>query len=137
MHRPEILDLLAGLVVVGFSLFLLGLGLVCMTKPAVAKHFLTLFASSASAHYLEQGVRLLVGLALLTFADSMRFPASFRFLGWIIVVTTTGLLLIPWQWHNKFSARVMPPLLRRLPLLALGAVALGTFILYSVVTGAR
>jgi uncharacterized protein YjeT (DUF2065 family) len=62
----------------------------------------------------------------------MRYPELFRVFGWVIVITTVGLLLIPWQWHQKFATRVMPPVYRHIRWFALGAAALGAFVLYSV-----
>jgi uncharacterized protein YjeT (DUF2065 family) len=62
----------------------------------------------------------------------MWYPELFKLFGWLMVVTTVGLLLIPWQWHHKFGAQVMPPVMRQIRLFALGAFALGAFILYGV-----
>jgi hypothetical protein len=131
MQPVEILSLLSGVVVVGFCLFLIGLAGVIATTPSLAERFLTSFASSARAHYTEQGLRLLVGVAMAHFASSMWHPQLFKPFGWLIIVTAGGLLLIPWQWHNKFATWVMPPVIRHMRLFALGAFALGAFILYS------
>lgn len=121
-----------GLVVTGFGLFLIGLALMMALEPALAERFLRSFASSARAHYTEQGVRLLVGAAMVAFADSMWYPERFRLFGWIILATTVGLLLIPWQWHHRFASRAMPPVYQHMRLFALGAFALGAFVLYGV-----
>ena len=124
--------MLAAAVVVGFCLFLIGLAGVIAATPSAAERFLKSFASSAMAHYTEQGLRLLVGAALVNFASSMWYPDLFRLFGWLIVVTAIGLLLIPWQWHHQFSTWVMPMVIRHMRLFALGAFALGAFILYSM-----
>lgn len=131
MQSVEIVNLLSGVVVFGFCLFLIGLAALVAATPLVAERFLRSFASSARAHYTEQGVRLLVGAAVVSFASSMRYPDLFRTFGWLIVISTAGLLLIPWEWHNKFGTWVMPPVIRHMRLFALGAFALGAFILYS------
>jgi hypothetical protein len=132
MRSVEIVSLLSGIVVVGFCLFLIGLAVVIATTPSLAERFLRSFASSAPAHYTEQGLRLLVGAAIVNFASSMWYPELFKLFGWLIVVSAVGLLLIPWQWHHEFGTRVMPLVIRRLRLFALGAAALGAFILYGV-----
>jgi len=132
MQSLEIVRALSGVVVVGFGLFLIGLAAWIVTAPSRAEGFLKAFASSALTHYTEQGTRLIVGVAMITFAGSMRYPELFRLFGWLVIVSTAGLLLIPWQWHNKFAGLVMPPVFRRIGLFALGAFALGAFILYSV-----
>ncbi|CAN5532786.1 hypothetical protein BH10PLA2_BH10PLA2_14070 [soil metagenome] len=132
MQFVEIVRLLSGVVVVGFCMFLLGLAVAIVTAPARAERFLRSFASSAPAHYTEQGLRLLVGASLVNFASSMWYPDLFKVFGWLMVVTTAGLLFIPWQWHNKFATGVMPPVIRHLKLFAIGASAPGVFVLYSV-----
>ena len=130
MRSVEIVTLLSGIVVVGFCLFLIGLAVVIATKPSLAERFLGSFASSARAHHMEQGLRLLVGAAIVNFASSMWYPELFKLFGWLIVVSTAGLLLTPWQWHHKFGTRVMPLVIRHMRLFAFGASALGAFILY-------
>ena len=62
----------------------------------------------------------------------MLFSYFFSFFGWLIVGTTVGLLLIPWQWHHKFGEWAIPLAIRHLKLYAIGAFALGMFILYAV-----
>lgn len=132
MRSLDLLSLVAGIVVLGFCLFLVGLAVVIAARPLLAERFLRSFASSAPAHYAEQGVRLLVGAAVVAFSRWTRHPEVFNAFGWLLVITTLALLLIPWQWHRRFAARVMPPVFRHLRLLALGALALAAFILYGV-----
>ncbi len=124
--------LLSGIVVVGFGLYLIGMAVVIALKPRLAERFLKSFASSARAHYTEQAARLIAGAAIVIFAPSMWYPDLFMVLGWLIIVTTVGLLLIPWQWHHRFGTWAIPLALRHLKLYALGASALGTLILYGV-----
>ncbi len=124
--------LLSGIVVVGFGLYLIGLAVVIALKPLLAERFIKSFASSARAHYTEQVSRLTVGAAIVIFAPSMWYPDLFEGFGWLIIITTVGLLLIPWQWHNKFGRLAIPLAIRHLQLYALGASALGAFILYAV-----
>jgi len=130
MRAVEIVSLLSGIVVVGFSLFLIGLAGVIATRPPLAERFLRSFAGSARAHYTEQGLRLLAGGAMVSFSRLMWYPVLFQWFGWLIVVSTMGLLLSPWQWHQKFAARVMPHVIRHMRVFGLGAAALGAFVLY-------
>ena len=132
MQCGETVRVLSGVVVVGFGLFLIGLAALIIAMPSRAEGFLRAFGSSALTHYTEQGFRLVVGAAIVNLASSMRYPELFKLFGWLIVVSTAGLLLIPWQWHNKFGTLVMPSVFRRMRLFALGACALGAFILYCV-----
>ncbi|MDH3283687.1 MAG: hypothetical protein OEQ13_03030 [Acidobacteriota bacterium] len=123
---------LAGLVVVMTGLWLVGFALSIVVAPERAARFLSGFASSARAHYTEQVLRLIAGTAIVIFAAQMRFSDAFRIFGWIIVVTTSGLLLIPWQWHHRFGQWAIPLAIRHIKLYALGAFVLGAFMLYAV-----
>lgn len=128
----EVVFVLSGAVVTAFGLFLVGLAVVIVVAPSRAERFFRGFASSALTHYTEQAVRLIVGAAIVSFAGSMRHPEVFTLFGWLMLVSTAGLLLIPWQWHHKFSATVMPPVYRHIRLFAVGAFVLGAFVLYGV-----
>ena len=128
--RFPILSLLSGLVVVGIGLFLIGLAVVSVARPSLAARFLSSFASSARAHYTEQSARLIAGAGMVHFAPLMWFPDLFRLFGWVLVITAVALFLIPWQWHHRFGERTIPMAIRHLRLVALGAGALGAFILY-------
>ena len=124
------MKLISGIVVVAFGLCLIGLAVVIVVKPLLAKRFLTSFASSARAHYVEQLSRLVAGTATVIFSPSMWYSDVFALFGWLIVVTAVGLLLVPWQWHHRFGKWAIPLAIRHMKLYAVGAFALGAFILY-------
>lgn len=105
---------------------------VALVAPSRAADFLRGFASSARAHYAELLGRLFVGASLVLYAPSMKWPEVFAGFGWLIVVTTVGLLFLPWQWHRSFAARVIPTVIRFLPGYAVGNAALGTLLVYGM-----
>lgn len=124
--------ILSGILVVAFGVFLIALaGLITMT-PWLAERFLRSFASSPRAHYLEQSLRLIVGGALTVFAPAMWFADFFTVLGWMIVVTTIALLLLPWRWHHEFANRTIPLVIAHMRLFALVAFTLGVAVFYGV-----
>ena len=126
------MNLLAGTVVVAFGFFLIGLTGVVFAKPALAERFLMSFASSAQTHYAEQAVRLLVGTSLVVFSPVMWQSSMFRLIGWAIVVSSVGLILVPWQWHHRFGGSVLPMVVRHMKLYAAGSFAFGVLVLYGV-----
>lgn len=126
------MHVLAGIVVVGFGLFLIVLAAACLVRPEFAKRFLSSFASSAVAHYAEMSARLVVGLALIGCSPAMLLPDLFKVFGWILVITTAGLLLMPWRWHHAYSKWAIPLVLVRLRLFGIVSGLLAVFILYSV-----
>ncbi len=126
------MQLLSGIVVVAFAFFLLGLAVMTYAHPSRAGQFLHAFARSARAHYGEQAARLLTGGALVLFSSEMWQPELFRLFGWILVITTVGLLCVPWRWHRRFAQRVVPPVIQHMKLFGFGAVVLAALLLYSV-----
>ncbi|MBI3129799.1 MAG: hypothetical protein HYZ13_00430 [Acidobacteria bacterium] len=65
----------------------------------------------------------------------MLFPGAFRMFGWVLVITTGVLLLIPWRWHRRFAERAVPSATRYLSLVGLSSLALGGLLLTAVLRG--
>jgi hypothetical protein len=127
----------AAVVVVGFGLFLIVFTCVAFAKPAIAERFLMRFASSARTHYVEQILRLLIGAALVVLSPAMWQPTMFWLVGWAVVVSSTALMCVPWQWHHRFGERMLPIVVRHLRLYAVGSLAFGALLLYGVFAGGR
>ncbi|OYT91279.1 MAG: hypothetical protein CFE43_14385 [Burkholderiales bacterium PBB3] len=117
------------------GLFLFGLGLLALAWPAKARSFLLGFAETAAKHYLELCVRLAIGAAFIFAAPRMAGPAVAEFAGWVLVLTTALMFLVPWRMHRAFAQRSVPQALAQLPLLGFASLAGGTAILWSVYTG--
>jgi hypothetical protein len=126
------MSLLAGIVVVAFGLFLIGLTGLIFARPALAERFFMSFASSARAHYAEQALRLLIGASIVVLSPAMWQASMFRLVGGAIVVSSMGLMLTPWQWHHRFGALVLPMIIRHMRLYAMGLFAFGALLLYGV-----
>jgi hypothetical protein len=124
--------LLARIVVVVSGLALIAFPGVVFARPSLAERFLMSFASSARAHYVEMAARLLVGTSLVVLSPAMWPTQLFLIIGWAIVVSSVVLLLMPWQWHHRFGQRVLPTLVRRMKVYAVGVFAFGCLLLYGV-----
>lgn len=129
------IEVLALSVVIAGGLFFVSLGGVALLSPTHASRFLLGFAGSATKHYAELAVRFLVGGAFVFAAPATRGSGMFSLLGWTLLATTAGLLLIPWRWHHRFARRAVPEALRFLPLVGTSSVALGGLVLWSVFRG--
>lgn len=123
------IGILAKLVVIAAALYLAGLGVAMLARPASASRFLMGHASSAPLHYLEVCARIGVGLAFLQNAPEMLLPGLFRILGWVLVGTSAMLLLVPWHWHRRVAERSVPQALRFTPLLGVVSFLMGTAVL--------
>lgn len=126
---------LASTVVRLTGLYFVALAVGAFLAPNAVRRFLAGFAGSRRAHYLELGLRLAVGGALVSHAPSMHLAGLFTSFGWALVVTTAGMLVVPWRWHRRFAAWSVPLAVRHLPLLGLAALALGCAILLAAARG--
>jgi uncharacterized protein YjeT (DUF2065 family) len=50
----------------------------------------------------------------------------------VLLVTTAGLLIVPWRWHHRFAQRVVPLFTRYIALIGLVSLAIGGLILWAV-----
>ena len=119
-------------IVVMASVFLLALGASALFRPPWARRFLLGFASSPTKHYVELGIRLLVGAAFVLAAPSMVGSAVASGAGWVLLLTTGIMVFIPWRVHRAFAQRAVPQALSFLPLLGLASVAAGAALLWAV-----
>ena len=120
-----------GLVVLTAAYFIALAG-VSLLIPASASRFLLGFAGSPFKHYTELFVRFLVGAALVLHAPRTVAPSVF---GWLLLVTTACLLLVPWRWHQRFARYAVPQAARHISLIGLASLALGGVMLVAVVLG--
>lgn len=130
------LDLLALAVVILAAIYFIALGLASFFAPGLASRFLLGFAGTASAHFLELTIRMIVGGALVVRSKSMLLGDLFSAFGWLVLVTTLVLFLVPWRWHRRFAERAVPQALRFLRGMGVIAIALGALLLYAVAGGA-
>lgn len=123
---------IAGAVVVAFALSQVVFAVATWVAREPSERFVLAFASTPRAHFTEQALRLLAGTAFILFAPEMRWPLVFQLFGWILIVTSTLLLVLPWRWHRWFARQVLPPVVRHLRLFSLVALALGGFVLWAI-----
>jgi hypothetical protein len=126
------IEALAFAVVVLTGLYFMALAGVSFFQPALANRFLHGFAASALAHYAELFLRLLAGGAFVLHAPRMLLSQAFSLFGWVLLVTTALLLLVPWRWHHRFAQLVVPRASGHITLLGLASLAIGGLILAAV-----
>ncbi len=94
--------------------------------------FFDLFAATKKAHFIEQTIRLMVGLSLIHFATVMNYTELFQVFGWLIVITSLLLILLPWQWHHQFALKVIPMVKNHLNIYGLLSLFLGVLLFYAI-----
>ncbi len=129
----DITSMLARVVLLLFACYLLSLAFAIWFKPNLAKRFLGGLVHSAGAHYLEVFLRLVVGLALLQAGPQLLFAPFLQGLGWVLLLTTLVLLVLPWRWHQRFAQWSVPKALPYLGWIALASLAGGLLIIVALI----
>jgi hypothetical protein len=127
-------NLTLGIVLLAGLYFVL-LAAVALLAPTRAATFLLGFAGTARRHYLELALRSAVGGAFVLQAPQMRFAGAFALFGWTLLLTTVGLVAVPWRWHSSFAHRAVPYATRHLPLIGLASLGLGGLVLVAALAG--
>lgn len=130
------LNILAGVTVLVAGLWLIGLAVVTFVKPEAVKAFFGKFASSSLTHLVEMILRLVVGVAFVIYAPQMKFAIVFTAFGWLLIVTTTVLMFVPWKLHKKFADRSLPMMYEWLTVFGVVSFLGGAFIVFSFFFGA-
>jgi hypothetical protein len=118
------MTMLAALVLLMSACYLLWLGMLALLRPAQSTAFLQSFAQVAWAHYLELSVRFAIGAACLQLAPQLSAPQIYQLAGWGLLLTTAGLLLMPWRWHQRIALRATANIGRWQPLIGLSSLGL-------------
>ncbi|HEU4812894.1 MAG TPA: hypothetical protein VFS99_01525 [Xanthomonadaceae bacterium] len=126
---------LALVVVVMAGLYFIALATVSLCLPSRASRFLLGFADSGTKHYAELLLRCVVGAALVLHAPRMLFSSGFAMFGWLLLLTTAALLLVPWRWHERFAKQAVPRALEYLTLIGIASFGMGALILAAVMVG--
>ncbi|WP_395009184.1 hypothetical protein [Undibacterium sp.] len=128
----NMLNLVAATLIFLTGLYFICLGVVALGKPAIAARFLLGFATSAATHYVELFFRIAIGFALVFYSHNMLFAAVYLGFGYVLIVTTSLMFLIPWRWHRAFTEKVVPYANAFLGLIGLTSLAFGVTILASL-----
>ena len=116
------------------AIFFLMLGLAALIRPSIARRFLLGFATSALKHYTELATRLLVGASVLLVAPHSSYAPALAAFGWLLIVTTAFMTLVPWRAHHRFAAASVPKALRFLPMIGVSSLVLGGLLLWALFT---
>ena len=116
------------------AIFFLMLGLAALIRPSIARRFLLGFATSALKHYTELAMRFLVGASMLLVAPHSAYSSALAAFGWLLIVTTAFMTLVPWRAHHRFAAASVPKALRFLPMIGVSSLVLGGLLMWTLFT---
>ncbi len=90
-------------IVISFGIFIILIGFLMLFNPKKARIILRKAGSTNFINYSEITIRLIPAIALILHADFAKYPEGFKILGWIMVITSFILFVIPKKTHHKFS----------------------------------
>ncbi|MEQ9103089.1 MAG: hypothetical protein RIE53_00180 [Rhodothermales bacterium] len=125
--------LVAQSVVVLFGVFLVGVGVLMLVRPARARAYLRKAGSTNLINYAEITVRMIPAAGMIVCSDASRFPEAFSVLGWFMIATSVVLWFVPRAMHHKYAlwtAELLTPV--RIRLVSPFSILFGCAVLYSV-----
>ena len=121
-------------IVVAAGVWLIAVALLMALFPSYCLHLFEKMSANLAAYnwrlnLIEQGLRILAGAAFIIHAPASQLPLLFQMAGWMIVVSSLLILILPMKWHGAFGfwwhKRLTPLVLRLLsPLSAAAGVGL-------------
>lgn len=128
-----LMEFVAGVVVLVTALYFALLGVAALVVPERVKRFLLGFAATPRLHFAELLARVVVGAALVVRAPHMAMAAVFEGFGWLLLASSTALLLIPWRWHQRFARTAVPRAVRYVSLIGVASVVIAVVLLLAAV----
>ena len=96
---------LAKWVVIFFGIFIIIIGFVMLINPTKARNTLRKAGSTNFINYAEITLRLIPAIALILCSELSKFPLAFKVFGWIMLITSLILYVVPRKIHHQFSMK--------------------------------
>jgi uncharacterized membrane protein YfcA len=125
--------LVAKYVVIIFGVFLIGVGLLMLIKPAKAREYLKKAGSTNFINYSEITIRMIPAAGLVIYSEFSKYPEIFKLLGWFMIATSVVLYFVPRRIHHKYAlwcAEILTPQYVRL--ISPFSILFGCAIIYPV-----
>jgi hypothetical protein len=132
--RESAMLVVAKAIVVLVAIFFLILGVVALFRPPIARGFLLGFANNALKHYAELLTRILFGGSLLLITRNSAYATVLSAFGWLLIITSAFMALVPWRFHHRFTQSAVPKALRFLPLIGITSLVIGALLLLIIFT---
>lgn len=96
-----------------FGVFIIFVGFIMLFAPKKTRATLRKAGSTNFINYMEITIRLIPAVALILYADFCKFPGAFKIFGWIMLITSLILYIVPRKKHHNFSlksAEILKPI---------------------------
>ena len=112
--------------------YLLILGALVFIRPAVVNRFIEVFAASGPfISFLEVALRLIASLAFVAVSPETKFPVVFFWIGAVLAITAIPMMFLH-RFQTSQAVWAIPFAKRILPLMGVGAIAVGVLIAWAL-----
>jgi hypothetical protein len=99
---------IALIVVAAAGVWLVGVAFLMALRPRYCLHLFekmsaNLERSNWRLQFIEQGLRVLAGVALIVRAQASKLPLVFEVAGWLLVATSLLIMVVPVRWHGAYG----------------------------------
>ncbi|MCX2681669.1 hypothetical protein OOZ15_17080 [Galbibacter sp. EGI 63066] len=95
--------LIAKYIVILFGVFLIGVGVLILLRPAKAREYLRKAGSTNLINYSEITIRMIPAAGLVIYSEFSKYPEIFKILGWFMIATSVVLYFVPRRIHHKYA----------------------------------
>lgn len=88
-----------------FGIFIIFCGFLMLFKPNKARTTLRKAGSTNFINYSEITIRIIPAAAMILYANLAKFPDAFKVFGWIMLITSLVLYMVPRKIHHTFSMK--------------------------------
>jgi hypothetical protein len=107
-------------------------GIVMLIRPSLLLNTMSRYASNTWLQVLAVVARLVLGVALLGYAELSRFPHVLQVLGWLAIAAAIFLAVLPRDTFQRMIVRVLDLFSPYFRPGGIVAAAAGMFLMYSV-----
>lgn len=109
LETGPIWAVLAFVILAAAGLWLVAVALLMALRPnyclqLLAKMATSLEASNWRLQFTEQGLRIVAGAALIVRAPVAKLPSAFEIAGWLLVISSLVIIVLPIRWHGRYGA---------------------------------
>ena len=116
-----------------FGVLIIVIALVMLVRPSPFVDYLRQYSVTISMQVLAVAVRIILGLALILYADRSKFPLTLEIIGWLSLAAAVTIAVLPHTRFKRLISWVLDRFQGYVWVGALAAMGFGIFLVYAVV----
>ena len=104
-----------------------------LVRPKPFIDYLRYYSITISMQVLAVAVRIILGLALILYADRSKFPLVLEIIGWLSVAAAITIAVIPHAHFERLISWILDRFQGYVWIGAIAATGFGVFLIYAVV----